>query len=143
MFVSVVFVLAGCGSSEEAPAKPAAAAPAPAPAGRGGKAKKELVEADCETSLTSVGGDPGEAFKVRCADGCASSVVYGTDQYTGDSRLCAAALHAGVIERGGGAFRVKVEGAKSGFTGSERHGVTSRDWSGEWSPTFKVLAKDK
>jgi hypothetical protein len=138
-------ILVGCGSSEvEEPAKATPpAAEAPAPRARGGKAKKELVDADCETSLTTVGGDPGEAFKVRCAGGCATSTVYGTDQYTGDSRLCAAALHSGVIEAGGGSFRVKVEGAKSGFTGSKRNGVESRDWSGEWSPTYRVIAKDR
>lgn len=131
--------LVACGGAETPPpaVSPKPAAPAPAPAAKAGKGggRKGGVDADCNTSLSSAGGDPGEA---RCADGCVSQPVYGTDRYTADSRLCAAAVHAGAIPASGGAFRVTVEGASSDFQGSKRHGVESRSWSGEWNPTFRV-----
>ncbi len=141
------WVLVGCGSAEPAAVAPAAEAPAPAAPARAGKAgkggRKEKLDAACDTSLSSAGGDPGEAFRVRCADGCATQPVYGTDRYTADSRLCAAAVHAGAIPAAGGTFRVTVEGASSGFTGSKRNGVESRSWSGEWNPTFRVHAVER
>jgi hypothetical protein len=56
--------------------------------------------------------------------------VWGTDLYTSDSSLSAAAVHAGVLREGErGLVRVTVEGTlNANFTGSERNGVWSEDW---------------
>jgi hypothetical protein len=55
--------------------------------------------------------------------------VWGTDVYTADSSVCAAAVHAGRIafSSGGRVSIVMVDG-KSSYTGSTRSGVTTQSW---------------
>ena len=59
-----------------------------------------------------------------------SDACWGTDFYTGDSRLSVAAVHAGVVRPGERALvRVTLlDGSERIFEGSERHGVRSRDY---------------
>ena len=54
-------------------------------------------------------------------------LVWGTDFYAPESKLCRAALHAGVIEATGGAVTVEWGGAQDLFVGTERNGVESGD----------------
>jgi hypothetical protein len=57
--------------------------------------------------------------------------VWGTDVYTGDSRLAAAAVHAGAVQAGErGLVRVRLDtGDGVEFVGSTRNGVTSYDFA--------------
>ena len=57
--------------------------------------------------------------------------VWGTDVYTGDSRLAAAAVHAGAVQSGErGLVRVRLDtGDGVEFVGSTRNGVTSYDFA--------------
>ncbi len=66
----------------------------------------------------------------------ATGQVYGTDVYTDDSPICAAAVHAGAItsEKGGPVTVVIGEGQPR-FAGSSRNGVTSQEFA-EWPGSF-------
>jgi hypothetical protein len=57
--------------------------------------------------------------------------VWGTDVYTGDTRLSAAAVHAGLLREGErGLLRVTLlDGDGIAFEGSPRHGVLSFDYA--------------
>jgi hypothetical protein len=54
--------------------------------------------------------------------------VWGTDIYTGDSGLCRAALHAGVIPAGGGEVTVLRGAGRLLYIGSSRNGIRSSDY---------------
>jgi hypothetical protein len=64
--------------------------------------------------------------------------VWGTDVYTTDSHLNAAAVHAGVLKVGeSGVVCVKFEPGLTSYTSSTRHGVSSLSWSA-YSLSFRV-----
>lgn len=63
--------------------------------------------------------------------------VWGTDVYTDDSSLAAAAVHAGVLAAGQkGVVTVSVLPGQDGYAGSTRNGVTSGGW-GSWVGSFR------
>lgn len=84
----------------------------------------------------------GKRFTFVCpaSDGAKAS-VYGTDVYTSDSPVCAAAIHAGVLtpNQVGAVTIVMGAGAKS-FTGSKRNGITTRSL-GPWGASY-TFARD-
>lgn len=56
--------------------------------------------------------------------------VWGTDVYTLDSVICAAAVHAGVLSAGAdGKVVVEIRPGQSSYRGSFRNGVTSSDYT--------------
>lgn len=61
--------------------------------------------------------------------------VYGTDVYTSDSRVCAAALHAGVISTAGGPVTIEMRPGQKEYKSSTRNGVTTRAY-GEWPASY-------
>lgn len=62
--------------------------------------------------------------------------VWGTDTYTDDSWVCAAAVHAGVLPRDKPGVVTIVMGAGAGsFQGSQRNGVTSQGF-GAWESSY-------
>ncbi|XP_039274585.2 A disintegrin and metalloproteinase with thrombospondin motifs gon-1-like isoform X2 [Styela clava] len=80
-------------------------------------------------------------FVAICPPGCplpsiGKPAVWGTDIYTEDSYLCAAAIHSGVIEaKKGGEFTVwKIDGQRR-HRGSTRHGITSINY-GSWEASI-------
>jgi hypothetical protein len=76
-------------------------------------------------------------FKVTGAAGS----VYGTDVYTLDSSLAAAAVHAGVVKMGAtGILRVRIIESPEAFVSSTRNGITSSAW-GRYSAAYKVLKR--
>lgn len=77
------------------------------------------------------------AFSCRCAPDPAGW-VYGTDVYTGDSNICLAAVHAGVIEASvGGLITVKPETYDGKYAANDQNGVQSQSW-GPYQPSFSV-----
>ncbi|KAF1318238.1 hypothetical protein FI667_g14095, partial [Globisporangium splendens] len=66
-------------------------------------------------------------------DGSSSLAVYGSGPYRADSRICRAAIHAGVIGSNGGCGYYKYSGAANAFYGSPAHGVDSREYL-SWFP---------
>lgn len=75
-------------------------------------------------------------MRVTCPPGCGGESVWGTDLYTDDSSVCAAAIHAGKLTSAGGAVEVTIEGAAPQFAGSSRNGVASQGW-GQWHQSFR------
>lgn len=77
---------------------------------------------------------------VHCPARCASQpyTVYGTMTYRGDSNICAAAIHAGVIlnENGGDCTLLKAPG-QSFYSGSTRNGITSRQYEGNYGISYQ------
>lgn len=72
--------------------------------------------------------------------GDANGQVWGTDVYTGDSALAAAAVHAGLVQPGAAAIlRVTVEQPLKQYQGSTRHGVTSHDF-GPFGTAYRLSA---
>ncbi len=111
-----------------APATVAAAAPA-AP---------QMIEAGCSFNSTQIVGAPGTYAVVSCPAGCAQTGgLWGTDVYTGDSAICKAAVHAGVISDAGGPVGVVLDPGRPAYRGTARHGVTSNDY-GPYGSSFRV-----
>ncbi|MGG5818408.1 LCCL domain-containing protein [Falsiroseomonas sp. HW251] len=54
--------------------------------------------------------------------------VWGTDTYTADSAVCAAALHAGAVSRRGGEVTLRMLPGRPRYPGTTRNGVQSIDY---------------
>lgn len=78
-----------------------------------------VLNCNCSAELTRSGG------------------VWGTDVYTGDSAICRAALHAGVITSSGGPIRLRTVTPPAGFEGSTRNGTTTERW-GSYPSAFVI-----
>lgn len=101
------------------------------------------------SDLFGVKADPGNMTDFTSADfskalvfevvGSADGNIWGTDIYTGDSRLAVAAVHAGAVRVGERALvRVTLSsGSERTFDGSERYGIRSLDY-GNYSLAFRV-----
>ena len=123
--------LTGCGGSDDAD-EPA----------EGDDADSAIAGA-WNTSATNVA-DEGE-FDFGCpADGSVEFQVWGGEdgQYTSDSSICVAAVHAGVITPAdGGTVHVTITpGLDTYGSGFEANGVTSTDWLEPWDTSFEVSA---
>ena len=82
-------------------------------------------------------GEDGKRIAYLCPpDGDPSATVWGTGTYTDDSSVCAAAVHAGIINPiEGGRVLIEVAPGEESYEGSEANGVTSQDY-GDWSGSF-------
>lgn len=79
---------------------------------------------------------------VECPAGCGDGGygIWGTDIYTNDSSLCAAAIHAGIITNDeGGLIEVTYLEGQASYSGSERNGISTSDY-GAWEDSFSVNA---
>jgi hypothetical protein len=93
--------------------------------------------------------DPGTLTEFTTADvgrvllfevvGRTDGSIWGTDLYTGDSRLGTVAVHAGLLREGErGLVRVTLlEGGEQTYEGTTRHGVLSYDY-GTYPLAFRV-----
>lgn len=80
----------------------------------------------------------GSVHKVKCPANCGDNgSLWGTDNYTTDSSVCKAAIHAGVIGKDGGVVTVTLGAGRPSYEGSERNGVTSSGW-GPYDASFTV-----
>ncbi len=64
--------------------------------------------------------------------------LYGTDIYTDDSSLCAAAVHAGVITLAGGNISIEILESRDSYNGSTKNGLTSSGF-GYWPGSFRIV----
>lgn len=80
----------------------------------------------------------GKPLKFRVT-GRTDGIVWGTDIYTADSPLAAAAVHAGAIKaRQTGVVKVRLIPPPPAFAGSTRNGVTSQDF-GPFPEAFQFI----
>lgn len=88
------------------------------------------------TNATDFRGNNGAAYTYLCpANGTVDS-VWGTNFYTDDSGICAAAVHAGKITmRGGGLVTIRISAGLPSYSGSTKNGITSQSY-GSWSGSF-------
>jgi hypothetical protein len=78
--------------------------------------------------LTAAVGNTG-SVQFTCPSGCTTGKVWGTDVYTGDSNVCAAAVHAGAVTADkGGSATITLGGPQPSFKGSSRNGVTTQSY---------------
>lgn len=83
----------------------------------------------------------GETFYFQVT-GSTMGSVWGTDLYTLDSTLAAAAVHAGILRPGeAGVVKVTLLAGKQSYRGSRKNGVTSSDW-GSYEGSYKVEKGD-
>jgi hypothetical protein len=79
---------------------------------------------------------PGTRLTFVCPAGDGRASVYGTDVYTAESGVCAAAVHAGVLRLGqSGVVTLVFGGEAESFRGSARNGVTTQSY-GRWPYTY-------
>lgn len=86
-------------------------------------------------------GNNGVRYVYVCAPNPSKTGVgsaWGTDTYSDDSSVCAAAVHAGEITFAGGSATIEIRGGLDSYAGSARNGVTTQDW-GAWAGSFVVL----
>ena len=77
-------------------------------------------------------------FTTRCQCwGPGNGPVWGSGIYAGESSVCAAARHAGVIGEDGGAVRIVPLAGMAAYRGSHRNGITSQD-KGSSQRSFRV-----
>jgi hypothetical protein len=90
-------------------------------------------------TLQAFRGQNGKVFYFELS-GNTNGGVWGTDTYTDDSVLAAAAVHAGVLKEGEkGVVKVTICKGEDGYTGSTRNGVTTQNWEA-WDGSYKVEA---
>jgi hypothetical protein len=78
------------------------------------------------------------AFRVR---GAVNGTVYGTGQYTLDSSLATAAVHAGVLPAGQtGVVYVEICPSPANFTATNQNGVTSNNWGAYPAGAFSFIS---
>ncbi|MCU0846814.1 MAG: LCCL domain-containing protein [Spirochaetes bacterium] len=103
---------------------------------------KKAVSVKCDDKIKDASSNAaiGSSFSIACPSGCGNGSVWGTDTYTTDSSLCAAAVHAGAIDAAkGGTAVVTVTKSLPSYKGSARNGVKTRDWGTSWGDSaFKV-----
>ncbi|MDG2004433.1 MAG: LCCL domain-containing protein [Novosphingobium sp.] len=78
---------------------------------------------------------------ITCACGSSettSGSVWGNDTYTDDSKICRAAVHAGVIGSGGGQVTFIMIGGQSAYQSTSRNGVSSSSY-GSWHGSYRFL----
>jgi len=96
-----------------------------------------LLAGDAPVNMLNLCDQIGATYYFRVT-GQAAGMLWGTDVYTGDSALGAAAVHAGVVKEGETAvIKVTVEPALPKYQGSLRNGVTSHDF-GHYGTAYRL-----
>ena len=86
-------------------------------------------------NLTSYRNKVGATYEFTVT-GATAGAVWGTDVYTDDSSVAAAAVHAGVIVAGQTkVLTISILPGQSSYTGSARNGVTTASW-GAWTGSY-------
>lgn len=96
-----------------------------------------LLAGDAPANMLNLCDQIGATYYFRVT-GQAAGMVWGSDVYTGDSALAAAAVHAGAVKEGETAVvKVTVEPALPRYQGSQRNGVISHDF-GAYGTAYRL-----
>ena len=97
------------------------------------------LAADAPANMLDLAQPVGSVYYFRVA-GSSDGPLWGTDVYTGDSSLAAAAVHAGLVKPGESTvIRVASVAPPTRFAGSVRNGVTSHEF-GRYGSAFTLAA---
>ncbi|MGL4811327.1 MAG: LCCL domain-containing protein [Beijerinckiaceae bacterium] len=101
--------------------------------------EQNYIASDAPTSMHGLCDVVGTTYYFRVT-GVAEGQLWGTDTYTRDSTLGAAAVHAGLLKVGETAvLRVTVAAALKQYPGTTRNGVTSSEY-GEFPQAWVLTA---
>ncbi len=90
-------------------------------------------------SMSSFSNRIGKSFHFQVSGTTAGS-IYGTDVYTSDSTLAAAAVHAGVLDKGQtGIVKITMMPGQESYQGTQRNGISSYSYS-SYSSSYRVEA---
>jgi len=101
-----------------------------------------VVAQPAEDPGTLVGyrGQQCSTFEFNVTGRTTGGAVWGTDEYTDDSTLAIASVHAGMLAAGEtGVVRVQLTLGSSSYVGSTRNGVTTFNY-GSWPYSYSFLA---
>jgi hypothetical protein len=88
-------------------------------------------------TMSGVAGEVGQSF-VYQVTGSTEGSVWGSEIYTDDSSLAAAAVHAGLLASGQrGAIRVTILPGRTSYGAATRSGVSSGSW-GAWTRSYML-----
>jgi hypothetical protein len=91
--------------------------------------EKNYVAADAPSGMHGLCGTVGATYYFRVT-GQLEGTVWGTDVYTRDSNIGAAAVHAGLVKPGETrVLRIEVMPGQEIYPGSARNGVTTTDYA--------------
>lgn len=100
---------------------------------------QNFVASDAPPNMHGLCETVGATYYFRVT-GVTEGQLWGTDIYSGDLTLGAAAVHCGLLRPGKtGYLRVSVVAPPDSFPGSERNGVTSSDF-GRYQYAYKLEA---
>jgi len=98
-----------------------------------------LLAQDAPANMVNLCDPVGATYYFRVT-GDASGPLWGTDVYTGDSAVSAAAVHAGLVGVGEAAVvRITVVPPLTQYSGSTRNGVTSREF-GPFGTAYRLAS---
>ena len=99
----------------------------------------KTIQVGCGDSVKAKNLLNEKSITAICPKDCGLSYsVWGTGDYTTDSSICAAAVHAGVLQaKEGGKVKVSIAAGKQSYQGTQANGVTSRNW-GSYDSSFTV-----
>ncbi|MDB5302065.1 MAG: blaR1 2 [Phycisphaerales bacterium] len=95
------------------------------------------VMSPAEVDLSQFRGRPGHLIVMQIT-GATGGSVWGSDVYTDDSSIPAAAVHAGVLKDGEtGIVQITTLPGQDSYPGVIRNGVESRAWD-QWGGSFRI-----
>jgi hypothetical protein len=101
--------------------------------------RQGLLASDAPDNLVALGDQLGQTFYFR-VHGEEGGTVWGTDTYTGDSALRAAAVHAGAVALGEtSVVKVTIVEPLQQYQGTTRNGITSLGY-GPYRTAYRVAA---
>jgi hypothetical protein len=84
-----------------------------------------------------------ETFDYECPAGGIPRRIWGDVTYTDDSAVCAAAIHAGVIDpEQGGSATVRITPGRAAYVGIARNEITSDPWN-RWPGSFEFFDRSE
>jgi hypothetical protein len=91
------------------------------------------------SNLVNYRGNNGQTYTFSVT-GSLSGSVYGTNIYTDDSYLAAAAVHAGFVQPNVTTIiTVQILAGQSSYTSTTQHGITSIGY-GSWPGSYTILS---
>lgn len=86
---------------------------------------------DWTISATDHRGENGKQFTYICpSTNTVPFAGWGTDIYTDDTRICPAAVHAGLITASGGIVSIEIRPGETSYRGTARNGTSTQDHGG-------------